>query len=308
MNLLSILSRVSSISSPIDLTSGAEQGVIFGKFFHPDVSQMSEPTMAIAPFLRVPAEIRLMIYKLLLLDHNDTTLRIRTEQPSIYERHKRVLRRTKFRYIADRMRSRSAESTYFLDRKPESIHSSILGVNQQIHAEACHVLYSQHIFDFGMDIESILPFLQDLTPAALSSIKHMNIIKRSLPYTKDFDRCEWRNACAFISQNLRLVSLKLLVEAGSPSLANRPALYWKQKSTYSKADFALIARLDEMDEDMEWMKQFVAIKDLQVLNVKALLQHCPVPGSKAMAFFVSFSASIEIGFAEYLRSLMVAKS
>lgn len=33
----------------------------------------------------------------------------------------------------------------------------------------------------------------------------MNIVKRSLPYTKDFDRCEWRNACAFISQNLRLV-------------------------------------------------------------------------------------------------------
>lgn len=264
--------------------------------------------MAIAPFLRVPAEIRLIIYNLLLSDHNDMTLRIRTEQPSVYERHKRVLRRTKFRYIADRMRSRSAESTYFLDRSPGSIHSSILGVNQQIHAEASHVLYSQHIFDFGMDIESILPFLQDLTPAALSSIKHMNIIKRSLPYTKDFDRCEWRSACAFISQNLRLVQLDLYVEGGTPSLANRPALYWKQKSTYSKADFALIARLDEMDEDMEWMKHVVAIKDLRVLNVKALLQHCPVPGSKAMAFFVNFSASIETGFAEYLRSLMVAKS
>ena len=131
---------------------------------------------------------------------------------------------------------------------------------------------------------------------------------RSFRYTKDFDRCEWRNACAFISQNLRLVQLDLHVEGGTPSLANRPALYWKQKSTYSKADFALIARMDEMDEDMEWMKNVVAIKGLQVLNVKALLQHCPVPGSKAMAFFVNFSASIETGFADYLRSLMVAKS
>ena len=112
----------------------------------------------------------------------------------------------------------------------------------------------------------------------------------------------------FISQNLRLVQLDLHVEGGTPALANRPALYWKQKSTYSKADFALIARMDEMDEDMEWMKNVVAIKGLQVLNVKALLQHCPVPGSKAMAFFVNFSASIETGFADYLRSLMVAKS
>lgn len=269
---------------------------------------MSESAMATAPFLKVPAEIRLVIYKLLLSDHKDMTLRMRTEEPSMDGRRKRETRRSKFRYIADRMHSRSAESTYCLDRSPGNIHCSVLGVNRQLHAEASHVLYSEHTFDFGTDIESILPFLQDLTPAALSSIRRMSIAKRSLPYTKDFDRCEWRNACTFISKHLRLVQLDLYVEGGRPSLANKPALYWKQKSTYSKEDFALIARLDEMDEDMEWMKHVVAIKDLQVLNVKALLQHCPIPSSKAMAFFVNFSASIEIGFAEYLRSLMIAQS
>ena len=266
--------------------------------------------MATAPFLEVPAEIRLMIYKLLLLEHDNMTLRIRTEDPSVYKwRKQQMRRRSKFRYIADRMRSRSAESTYYcLDRSPGYICSTILGVNRQIHTEASHVLYSEHTFDFGTDIESILPFLQDLTPTALSSIKSMNIVKRSLPYTKDFDRCEWRNTCAFISQNLRLVHFDLYVEGGTPSLANKPALYRKRESTYSMADFALIAKSDEMDENMEWMKHVAAIKELQVLNVKALLQHCPVPGSKAMAFFVNFSASIETGFAEYLRSLMVAQS
>ena len=187
--------------------------------------------MATAPFLKVPGEIRLNIYKLLLSDHMDMTLCIRTEELSIFERRKRNMRRrSKFRYIADRMRSRSAESTYCLDRSSGDIHSSILGVSQQIHAEASHVLYSEHTFDFGTDIESILPFLQDLTPAALSSIKRMNIVKRSLPYTKDFDRYEWRNACAFISQNLHLIQLNLYVEGGTPSLANKPALYWKQKN------------------------------------------------------------------------------
>ena len=267
---------------------------------------MLNSTMATAPFLKVPGEIRLIIYKLLLSDHKDKTLCIRTE--SVEQRRRQIRQRSRYRYIADRMRSRSAESTYHLDKSPGDIHSSILGVNQQIHAEASHVLYSEHTFDFGTDIESILPFLRDLTPAALSSIKRMSFVKRSLPYTKDFDRCEWRNACAFISQKLRLVQLNLYVEGGTPSLANKPALYWKQKSTYSKADFSLIAKLDEMDEDMEWMKHVVAIKDLHVLNVKALLQHCPIPGSKAMAFFINFSASIEKGFAEYLRSLMVAQS
>ncbi|MCJ1450447.1 hypothetical protein MMC28_000778 [Mycoblastus sanguinarius] len=262
-----------------------------------------------ASFLRVPAEIRLNIYKLLLSDHNDKIVRIRTEDSLIYEGRKREQRRRcKFRYIADRLRSRTAESTYYLVKMPgvdTSIHPSILGANRQIHNEASHVLYSEHTFDFGQDIESIHPFLQDLTPAALSSIKRMNILKRSLPYTKDFDRCEWRNACAFISQNMQLERLDLGVCGGTPSLAGHAAFHWKQRSTYTKEDFRFLSKFDEMEEQMEWVKEIAAIKGLKVLNVKAVLEHCPIPSSKAMAFFVNFSASIEKGFAEYLKSLMV---
>ena len=308
-HLSSIIYDFGWAHSYIDLASCTEHGSTLVFCMHLGVARFSEPKMTTAPLLKVPAEIRIIIYRLLLSDHKDMFLHIRTEEPSTYEQRKRqTRRRSNFRYIADRMRSRSGESTYYLDGSPGDIHTSILGVNQQIHDEASHVLYSEHTFEFGTHIECILPFMQDLTPAALSSIQRLSIVKRSLPYTKDFDRCEWRNACAFISQNLRLVQLDLYVEGGTPSLANKPALFWKQNSTYSKADFALIARLEEMDEDMEWTKHVVAIKDLQVLNVRALLQHCPIPSSKAMAFFVNFSASIETGFAEHLRSLMVTQS
>ena len=132
------------LNSGSALLYGTEQGI-------PSLRRrMSEPTMATALFLEVPAEIRLIIYKLLLLEHEDMTLRIRTEDPSVYERRKQqTRRRSKFRYIADRMRSRSAESTYCLDRSPGYICSTILGVNRQIHTEASHVLYSEHTFDFG---------------------------------------------------------------------------------------------------------------------------------------------------------------
>ena len=267
---------------------------------------MPESSMtATAPFFKVPAEIRLIIYELLLSDPADKILRIRTEDAATYEKRKWEQRqRSNFRYIEDRMRSRSGESTYCLVKSPK-LYPSILCVNRQIYSEASHVLYS-HIFDFGMDIECILPFLKDLTPTALSSIKRLKMVKRSLPYTKDFDRCEWRNACEFISKNLDLMQLDLGVYGGTPSLANRPALHWKQNSTYTKADFAIISRLQECEDDMDWVKHVTAIKGLQVLNVKALLEHCPIPGSKAMAFFVNFSASIEKGFTEYLRSYMVA--
>ena len=268
-----------------------------------------------APFLRIPAEIRLSIYKLLLSDHEDKTLRIRTEVPSIYQSNKSLQRkRCRFRFMADRMRSRSAESTYYLARAPyQETHAAILLVNRQVHSEASHVLYSEHLFDFGVDIESILPFLQDLTPASRSSIRRMKMVKHSLPYTKDFDRCEWRTACTFIAENMKsskmnLRQLDLGVYGGTPSLANRPALHWNQRHTYTKSDFDIITKLEEMEEDMEWVAHIVAIKGLQVLNVRALLEHCPIPGSKKMAFFVNFSASIEKGFAEYLRSLMFVQA
>ncbi|KAK4691286.1 hypothetical protein P7C71_g5677, partial [Lecanoromycetidae sp. Uapishka_2] len=218
---------------------------------------MSDIPMAdVAPFLKVPAEIRLQIYKLLLSDHDDKTLYIRTEDPSVYAKRKgEERRRCKFRYISDRMRNRSSESTYCRKKEHEKeIHASILGVNRQIHDEAAHVLFSEHVFDFGMDIESILPFLQDLTPAALDPIKHLSITKRSLPYTKDFDRCEWRNACSFISKKLKLAQLDLVVYGGTPSLANRPALHWKQTHTFTESDFGTISKLKEMDDDMDWVK------------------------------------------------------
>lgn len=269
----------------------------------------------VAPFLRAPAEIRLAIYKLLLLNHDDKTLRIRIEDPSVYEKRKREQReRCKFRFIIDGMRSRSTESTYCLQRTPyQEIHAAILGVNHQTHEEAAHLLYHDHVFDFDMDIESIVPFLEDLTPVALSSIKHIKMVKRSLPYTKDFDRCEWRNACNFIadnmrSQNMRLQLLDLYVYGGTPSLANKPALHWKQNHIYTKSDFGIISTLEDMEEDMEWVRHIVAIKGLRILNVKALLEHFPIPGSKKMAFFVNFSASIEQGFTDYLKALMFVQA
>ena len=268
-----------------------------------------------ALFWRIPVEIRLDIYRILLADHYDKTLRIRIEAPSVYEKRRvQQRKRCKFRYIADRMRSRTAESTYCLEKSSsQDFHPAILGVSQQIHAEASGVLYSEHTFDFGMDVECIVPFFKDRSSVSLSTMKHIRLVKRSLPYTKDFDRCEWRTACTFLAEKMQrgdihLKQIDLDVYGGTPSLADKPALYWKQHHTYSKSDFGTISKLEDMEEDMDWVKHIVAIKGLQVLNVRALLEHCPIPGSKKMAFFVNFSASIERGLADYLKSLMFAQS
>lgn len=249
-----------------------------------------------AHLMRIPAEVRIMIYKLLLVDGQQRTVAIRTQDISsdVSPPSKRR-RRSSYRIMADRFRARSVETTYHL-RDNLVIYSSILGVNRQVHTEAAHILYSEHVFDFGKDVEAVIPFLEDLTTEARSSIIRINIVKRALPYLKDFDHCEWRNLCGYLSNNMDLVELGLVVRGGTP------ATQWQVKEIYNKTDFSLISRF----EGMEWMNQLVAIKGLRHLDVKADLQHCPPPISNAMAFFITFSASIECGFTEYLRSEMIS--
>ncbi|KAI9815316.1 MAG: hypothetical protein M1827_002796 [Pycnora praestabilis] len=249
------------------------------------------------PFMRLPIEIRLMIYQLLLTDH-DLTLRIRTEDPAISSIKKIEPRiRSSYRILSDRFRARSVVTTYCLLENP-GISPAILAVNRRIHDEAAHILYSEHIFDFDNNIEAAVPFLQDLSPVAVASIKRINIVKRALPYDKEFDRAEWKNVCSFISRNMELVQLGLGV------LGGRPLTGWDANETYSGTDFRMITRF----EGMEWARQLADIKGLRTLDVKALVEHCPAPMSSAMSFFVAFSASIETGFADYLRSEMVLQA
>lgn len=258
---------------------------------------------AVPTFLSLPTEIRLQVLQMLLTNYDDKHLRIRTEDQEIYKRRKRERRRrSNFIFIADRMRSRSAESTYSLARTTSQIiHPPILRVNRQIHAEASHVLYSRHTFDFDKDIESIIPFLQDLTPIARMSIKRIKMTKRALPYTKDFDRSEWESACEHISQSLRLEQLDLGIQGGTPALAGQRASSQLDIGKFTKSDFVTLANLEEM----EWVRQLTAIKRLRALNLQAILEHCPIPSSSAMGFFVTFSASIDHGLAEYLKDVMV---
>lgn len=176
------------------------------------------------------------------------------------------------------------------------IHPSILGLNYQIHDEAANVLYSSYTFDFATDVECAVPFLQDLTPVARSSVRRIGILKRALPYTKDFDHCEWASACTFIADNLQLSQLDLGVEGG------KPLQQWEAQESYTAAEFSSIKEY----EGMEWIKSLSAIKGLDILVVRAHLEHCPPPhNSRAMALYVNFSASIEHGFAEYLREMML---
>ena len=231
--------------------------------------------------------------------------------------------------MGGRLRSSTLSTSYKLKSNP-GLHPSILLTNRQIHAEAAHLLYSQHTFDFDLDVESVVPFLSDLTPHARRSIRHVNIIKRALPYTKDFDRYEWSDLCSYLSTQCSLQQLDLQVVGGKvPSSQTMRAVGFgpntvttinshlggqsvdmlvkeEQGKTatkgFQKGDFGLISGF----EGMEWVRQLCKIKGLRCLDIRTIWENCPPPCSNALAFFVSFSESIEGSFAEFLRENMVA--
>ncbi|KAK3619312.1 hypothetical protein LTR56_024123 [Elasticomyces elasticus] len=310
-----------------------------------ELPRMPSPTRVEAarrrsPFLRLPVELRLQIYSLLVLprshtdllpsfqkvhsstqdyydydkkahnserpataDLSDPRLLIRTIDPDSYRRRYPDSRptpaRTKYSVRCDRFRSACRSTTYHCVNIPRiEDHMAIMRTSHQIHAD-------YYTFDFDTHVEAIVPFLSDLTPYARSCIRSIGFVKRALAYEKEFDRCEWSNALRYLTASasgIHLRKLDLGIVAGRPGENG-----WARIAPYS-ADYFRQSRND--GEEMEWMQYLLEMQGLQELEVRAVVEHCPpATNSTAMARYVRFSASVEGGFAEFLKGeLLVAAS
>lgn len=281
------------------------------------------------PFLRLPLELRLIIYNQLLVaetfifpsvqnlmctpDYHiyeasakevsslqDKVLSFRNVGPPTFSAQTHEgKRRATYKIRSGRFRARCIDVTYSCINTPD-IYTNILGVNRQIHNEAATVLYSSYTFDFDSNIEACVPFLMDLTPFSRSCISQIGVVKRALPYDKDFDRCEWRNMCRYIANHLSLTALSLGVVSGKPVIGGNNI------EPFPEIAFDSIIRKHKRDE-MSWARDLMKIRGLQNLAIRACIEHCPPPGSDAMTFFVEFSASVESGFSDYLTAQMISQ-
>ncbi|KAG0649603.1 hypothetical protein D0Z07_4021 [Hyphodiscus hymeniophilus] len=249
----------------------------------------------LSPFLCVPSEIRLMIYDLLFDDKGQKTLEIRNQSPDEY-RHREKPFRTSYRVLGKDLVRQSFPTTYYLVTDAE-IHASIMGVNRKIHEETTHMFYGSHSFSFARDIEAIVPFFSDLTLTTRPLIREIALVKQGSVYSRDYDRCEWRNLCELLRESMQLKRLNLIVEGGRPSLG------WDGLKEFTIADFKTMR--DIQYEPLEWVWELLSIKGIQNLDIGSEIRHCPPAHSNAMAFFATFSSSIEKGFAEYLQGQMV---
>jgi len=294
---------------------------------------LASDASADSPFFRLPTEVRLMIYEHLLvrsthaLDVPQTTsfasimptapdyyryepssgastpttssthtLKIRTEDPLSYAQRQPTHLRSHFLIKSDRFRARCMPTTYHLLSNP-SLHPSILGASQRIHAEAAETFFSQYTFDFDTHVEAVIPFLSDLTPHARSCVRSIRLVKRALPYEKEFDRAEWAAALEYIAEHVPIQALSLGIVAGKPGPNG-----WDFVVPYGVVDWEFVKDMD----GMEWVRDLLGIKTLKSLEVDAVVEHCPPPMSTAMARYIKFSASVDGSFAEFLRGRMLA--
>lgn len=216
--------------------------------------------------MRMPIEIRLIIYELLLDDRGHTTLEFVTEAPESYKTRP-AHKRTKYLVLGPGIQRRACETTYRVLTDCE-LHTNILAVSRQINDEASYLLYGRHSFDFGLHTEAIVPFLSDLTPHSRALVQCIHITKQARVYSRDFDRCEWSNVCQYLAQRMMLRKLSLRIRGG------RPLRDWTPTS-YSAEEFRTLSRVGY--EGIDWVEELVAVRNLKELEISSDVQLCPPP-------------------------------
>lgn len=244
--------------------------------------------------MRIPAEIRMMIYEYLLDDGGDKRLPIRNK--AMHQLPAGVLstyRRSPYRIIERSFHRQCFETTYHLANKT-TMHPAIMAVNRQIYRETSHMLYGLHGFDFGGDIEAVVPFLKDLTPASRALVQEITIRKEGPIYYCESERLDWSSMCKYLrSMDKMIPNLRIIVEGGKPTAA------WEGPQKLAVSDLRLLALIKH--DSMEWIAELQKIEGIKQLEIVPHMRHLRQPGTTATLLFAAFSASIDTALVDFLR-------
>ncbi|KAL3961491.1 hypothetical protein ACCO45_003014 [Purpureocillium lilacinum] len=231
--------------------------------------------MAESPFLRIPPEIRLMIYEHLLDPGGSEVLNIRNRYlPLLKADGNKRPRRSVYNALEPTLGRRACDATYVLADDCD-INTAVLAVNHQIRSEASTLLYAKHSFHFGGDIEAAIHLLGDLSTTTRSMVQHIGLrnLLRTLP---------------------RLRKLSIVVEGGKPRAP------WDGPRELSVSDLRLLYATRH--EVLQWVRDLAGLEGLEVLEISADLAPLPPPRTSAMLIFAALSGSIETTLVEFMRS------
>ncbi|KAI0841061.1 hypothetical protein F5Y06DRAFT_212653 [Hypoxylon sp. FL0890] len=249
--------------------------------------------METSQLMRVPAEVRMIIYSYLFDDGGHKQLKIQNAGAGKLPKSERRIR-SRYYMLERSFHRRCYETTYRLETDGVSFCASVMRANKKIYEETAHLVYGSHSFDFGPHIEAVEPFLSDLTPASRKLIREISLYKRGPVPPYDYDRGEWRHVCRFLQEHGSIRKLRLTLQGGRPSGA------WEGPEEFTASDLKLL--FDIKHESLDWIADLTRIKGIEELEVLPDIQYCPPPSSTNMIIFAALSASIERGLTEFLRT------
>lgn len=243
--------------------------------------------------MRVPVEVRLMIYGYLFRDGGNERLSIRNASAGKFPKTNRR-RRTRYYTCDPCFPRRYYETTYRLVTEAAEFCTALMCVSHRIHDETSYLLYGKHSFDFGADIEAVGPFLSDIRPASRALIQEFSLYKRGpIPFYES-DGTEWRKVCQVLQQRSAIKKLRLVVQGASPSVP-----WGEGPREFSASDFKLLSGIKY--ESLDWTTELAQVQKIKELEILSDIGYRVPLRSRSLIFFAAFSASIEKGLAEFLR-------
>ncbi|KAI0202294.1 hypothetical protein F4808DRAFT_71757 [Astrocystis sublimbata] len=218
----------------------------------------------------------------------------------------RPQRRSRYHVQGGSLARRYYETTYHLANEGAYFCTSLMAVNRQIYHETSHLVYNDHIFDFGANIEAVKPFFSDLTDDARALVKQISLYKRGPGVCRGWsDRSEWQAMCTYLCDCASVEHLRLVVQAGRLPEARKQE--WGRQwgsveiapRQLSCQDVALLVGI--RNPMLDWVEDLFPMKTLR--DVEVLPDFCvmPVPQNSDMVVYMALSASVDKGFSEYMR-------
>ncbi|KAI8954357.1 hypothetical protein F4801DRAFT_500017 [Xylaria longipes] len=220
-------------------------------------------------------------------------------------RRSRPRTRSRYQVMGGTFARRYYETTYYLENKGAYFYTALMSVNRKIYAETSHLVYADHVFHFGANIEAVKPFLSDLTPGTRALVKKISLYKRG-PWVFHgwSDRCEWEAMCTYLCEYASVEHLRLIMQAGRlPETEKREWEQWKMVETaprqLSRQDVALLVGIRHAM--LDWVEDLFPMKTLSDIEVLPDFSEMPMPQTSDMVVYMALSASIDKGFREFLR-------
>lgn len=244
-------------------------------------------------FLRIPTEIRMLIYEYLLDNGGNRSIAIRNKSRREFQNHDKK-RRSVYRIMERSFARMSYETTYCVDTEDSdwTMHTSIMCANKKLREEAAYFLYGRHSFHFGEDLEAVVPFLDDQSTITRNLVREITVYKRS-PTTGQPDSYDWAAICDFLKNGRKLNKLTLVIEGG------RPRGEWVGPQELSVSDFRLLYATRH--ESLEWARELASVKTISEVEIVADIHYLPDTQTNMMLVLAAFSASIETSLVDFLR-------